>query len=198
MERKIDRLTDHYVVCGLGQTGRAIVRELLEKPSPILVIDRDDDAYSHVAASSNMYFLAGDATEEETLDRCRLEHARGLFAAVPLDTDNLYIVISARDRGPNLRIVARASSESAVRRMKRAGADGVVAPNETGGHRMATLMLNPANGENYYYLAEAWYMKADYSQAVEFNRLETMYLPKGPRWATPLRLQKIKIEQMRD
>lgn len=60
------------------------------------------------------------------------------------------------------------------------------------------LMLNPANGENYYYLAEAWYMKADYSQAVEFNRLATMYLQKDRRWAEPLRLQKIKIEQMRE
>jgi voltage-gated potassium channel len=143
MEKKLDRIQDHYVVCGLGQTGRSIVREIQAAGLPYVVVDKDEECLRDLSRSEDFLFVQGDATEEATLERCRLEAARGLFAALNSDVGNLYIVITARDRWPDLRIVARATKESEMHKMQRAGADAVVTPNEIGGARMGIVMLNP-------------------------------------------------------
>ena len=143
MQKQLAKMRDHYVVCGLGQTGRIIVDELSQAGHPFVVVDVNPEAVTLLDNPDSVLFVEGDATEDATLDACGVERACGLLAALDSDVDNLFIVLSARDRNPNLRIVARASSEVTVHKMRRAGADNVIAPNELGGRRMASVMTRP-------------------------------------------------------
>lgn len=143
MENQIRKIRDHFIVCGLGQTGRSIVEELRNGGFPFVVIDRSEQAVQHLQRPGDVLFHVGDATDDNTLEACGVERARGLLAALDSDVDNLFIVLSARGKNPALRIVARATNETSVRKMLRAGADNVIAPNQLGGLRMASLMLRP-------------------------------------------------------
>jgi len=143
MENQIRKLENHFIVCGLGQTGRSIVEELKHDKTPFVVIDRNEEAFNNLPEPRGVLFYHGDATDDRTLDACGVERARGLLAALDSDVDNLFIVLSARGKNPGIRIVARATSEGAVDKMVRAGADNVIAPNQLGGLRMVGLMLRP-------------------------------------------------------
>ena len=141
MERDLDRLKDHYILCGAGRVGRAAARELARKPVPFVVIESDPDRA--VKYSDGWLTLIGDATEERVLREARIEHARGLVAATTTDATNLYIVLTARSLNPKLRIIARASEEEAEKHLLSAGADTVVSPYSFAGHRIAYSFLRP-------------------------------------------------------
>ena len=112
MEREIDRLVDHYIVCGAGRVGRSAARELARRPAPFVIIE-SNEAKAQKYAAESWLTLIGDATQEQTLREAQIEHARGLVAATTTDATNLYIVLTARDLNPNLHIIARASEEMA-------------------------------------------------------------------------------------
>lgn len=141
MEREIDRLTDHYIICGAGRVGRSAARELKRKPVPFVIIEQNDAKAARY--SSEWLILVGDATQEQTLRQVHIERARGLVAATTTDATNLYIVLTARGLNPNLRIIARASEEDAEKHLITAGADSVVSPYHFAGQRIAQSFLRP-------------------------------------------------------
>lgn len=141
MEREIDRLSDHYVICGAGRVGRSAARELARKPAPFLIVEQNEAKLSRL--SSEWLFLIGDATQEQTLRQAHIERARGLVAATTTDATNLYIVLTARSLNPKLKIIARASEEDAEKHLLKAGADSVVSPYNFAGHRIAQTFLRP-------------------------------------------------------
>jgi len=107
MEREIDRLKDHYVICGAGRVGRSAARELARKPVPFVIVEANE---AKAARFSNDWLtLVGDATQEQTLRQVHIERARGLVAATTTDATNLYIVLTARSLNPNLRIISEAT-----------------------------------------------------------------------------------------
>lgn len=139
MQRGIDGLRGHTVVCGFGQVGRAITEELQRKDEPVVVVDRRElDASAGVT-----YFVSGEATEDEVLERAGIARADTLVLALDSDADNLYVTLSARSMRPDLFIVARANQSAATPKLHRAGADRVVNPHEIGGSRMAAMVLQP-------------------------------------------------------
>jgi len=142
MEREIGRLTDHYILCGAGRVGRSAARELARKPAPFVVIE-SSEAKAQKFAGENWLILVGDATQEQTLREAQIEHARGLVAATTTDATNLYIVLTARNLNPRLRIIARASEEVAEKHLLKAGADSVVSPYSFAGQRIAQSFLRP-------------------------------------------------------
>ncbi len=142
MEREIDRLVDHYIVCGAGRVGRSAARELARRPAPFVIIE-SNEAKAQKYAAENWLTLIGDATQEQTLREAQIEHARGLVAATTTDATNLYIVLTARDLNPKLRIIARASEEMAEKHLLKAGADSVVSPYAFAGQRIAQSFLRP-------------------------------------------------------
>jgi voltage-gated potassium channel len=141
-ERTIERLRDHFIICGYGRVGRRVAEEFRAAGVPYLVLDFHEDAVA-VAKEDGVLLLEGDATRDENLRRAGLEHARGLVAASDSDADNLYIVLSARSSRPDLTIVARASGADAERKLALAGANRVVLPYTTAGRVMANLVLKP-------------------------------------------------------
>ncbi|MGH9504465.1 MAG: potassium channel family protein [Terriglobales bacterium] len=141
MEREISRLTEHYIICGAGRVGRSAARELASKHVPFLIVDQNVDRAAHVGG--DWLTLVGDATQGQTLHEAHIERALGLVAATTTDATNLYIVLTARELNPQLRIIARASEEDAEKRLLKAGADSVVLPYLFAGQRIARSFLQP-------------------------------------------------------
>jgi voltage-gated potassium channel len=141
MERDISRLSGHYIICGIGRVGRSAARELARKPVPFVVIEQNESKAQHFGG--DWLVLVGDATQEETLRQAQIDRAIGLVAATTTDATNLYIVLTARDLNPNLKIIARASEEHAEKHLLSAGADSVVSPYLFAGQRIAQSFLRP-------------------------------------------------------
>jgi voltage-gated potassium channel len=141
MERDIDRLSQHYIICGAGRVGRSAARELARKPAAFLVIEHNEAKAARYGGE--WLTLVGDATQEQTLREAHIERAQGLVAATTTDATNLYIVLTARGLNPRLKIIARASEEDAEKHLLKAGADSVVSPYSFAGARIAQSFLRP-------------------------------------------------------
>jgi len=146
LSKRMSKLRDHYIICGSGRVGSHLVRDLLRANESFVVIEKDQELAADFS-QRGVSVLVGDATLEESLRDVGVQHARGLAACLPNDADNVYVVLTARDLNPNLRIVARAAEEQAEAKLLRAGADHVVAPTIIGGHRMAVALTKPAVSE---------------------------------------------------
>ena len=144
--RKMNKLRDHFIICGAGRVGSHLMRSLGRAEGVFLVIESDPKKVDELA-DLGVAVLLRDATLEETLREAGVEHARGLAACLPHDADNVYVVLTARDLNPTLHIVARAAEEQAESKLIRAGANRVVAPTIIGGHRMAMALTKPAVGD---------------------------------------------------
>ena len=142
MEREISRLTGHYIICGAGRVGRSVAREFSRKPAPFLIIENRADKIERYA-SEGWLTVQGDATQERTLDEARIREAKGLVAATTADATNIYIVLTARAMNPKLKIIARASEDSAEKHLRTAGADTVISPYLFAGSRIAQTFLRP-------------------------------------------------------
>ncbi len=140
--KQIEGMKNHYIICGYGRMGNIICREMSEYNASFVVLERSAD----VLASMDKSFLAiqGDATHDDVLKEAGIKKARGLISVLSSDADNLYVVLSARGLNPKLTIVARASEETAERKLLRAGADRVISPYYIGGLRIAHTILKPA------------------------------------------------------
>lgn len=141
--RKIlERLEGHYIVCGFGRIGQVVAQEVRQAGQTVVIIERDPELLAEIQAQGYLV-LAGDATEDETLLAAGVERARGLFACVDTDAENVFITLSARQFRPDIPIVARADRPDAVAKLERAGAQRVITPHHIGGRRIAQVMLRP-------------------------------------------------------
>ena len=145
MEKLLDQIRDHIIVCGVGTTGVHVVEELVWTKWPLVAVDRDPARLERLQELSiNMLpTVQGDATEDDVLERAGIRRARGIVAALTDDKDNLFIVVSARQLNPTLRIIAKGVDIAAADKLKRAGADSVVNPAFIGGVRMVSEMIRP-------------------------------------------------------
>ena len=126
----IERISDHYIVCGFGRVGRQVDGEFRAAGVQFVVLDFNPEVLE-IAREQNVPFIEGSGTKDEDLEAAGLARARGLVACSDSDVDNLYITVSARAARPDIQIVARASTEDAATKMLRAGADRVVQPYAT-------------------------------------------------------------------
>ncbi len=142
MEKKINKLSKHYIVCGYGRLGRVICHELQVRNLPVVVIDSRESAI-RLASQNGLLFIRGDATLDETLIKAGIKRAKGLITVLGTDAANVYITISARSLNPRFVIVARAEDENAEKKMFRVGATKVISPYKIGAARMALAVLKP-------------------------------------------------------
>jgi voltage-gated potassium channel len=143
MQKRIDRLDDHYIVCGSGETGRHVIDELYKMEVPFVVIEADKERVERLLAGRDICSIDGDATDEELLRRAGVERAKGLVACLPDDKSNLFVVLTARGLNKTMRIVSRAVEEGTPSKLITVGANSVISPNNIGGLRMASEMLRP-------------------------------------------------------
>jgi len=141
MEREIERLSGHYIICGAGRVGRSTARELARKPAPFVIIESAGEKLERLPPE--WLVIRGDATQEPILRQANIERARGLVAATTTDATNIYIILTARSLNPNLQIIARASEEEAEKHLLTAGANHVVSPYNFAGYRIAQTFMRP-------------------------------------------------------
>ncbi len=146
MQRRIDTLEDHIVVCGVGNTGEHVVKELLDVGETFVIIDANAQRVQLLGQDlgQELLHVVGDATDDHSLTAAGIARAKGVIAALHDDKDNLFVTISARHLNPRARIVAKAVEASTEPKLARAGADAVVSPNFMGGLRLVSEMIRPA------------------------------------------------------
>jgi voltage-gated potassium channel len=143
MEKALARLQSHVIVCGAGETGKHVVEELLKTRTPCAVIEGNLAGCKHLERFGPIPVIEGDATDGAVLKHARLEVARGLITTLPSDKDNLFVILTARELNPTLRIVTRAVEDDSYQKLRKAGADSVVSSNQIGGLRLASEMIRP-------------------------------------------------------
>jgi voltage-gated potassium channel len=141
-KRMIEKLKDHYIICGFGRVGRGAASELAHAGVPLVIVDRDPDRIDR-AMHAGMLGVVADSTRDETLRQVGIERARGLVAALATDADNLFVLLSAKGLNSGIYVATRAAEEGAEEKMRRAGADAVFAPYTMTGHRLAQALLRP-------------------------------------------------------
>jgi voltage-gated potassium channel len=139
MQREIDGLRDHVIICGFGRVGRASARELDRAGRQVVVIEVEEERLEDCPYPS----VQGDSTDDDVLRQAGVEHAYALVASLENDADSLFVTLSARALNERLLIIARARTEEAVPKFERAGADRVVNPQQLGGDRIAAFAEQP-------------------------------------------------------
>jgi len=170
LEKKINELKDHYIICGFGRMGKVIAEEFSEKNIEILIIEKNPVAEIE---KGDFLILEGNAENEDVLLSAGIQKAKGLISVLPTDAENIFLVLSARDLNPDLFIVTRASDESSERKILRAGADRVVSPYFTGGIRIANSILKPAVVDFIEYATKSGNLEL---------QLEEIYLSNGSKF----------------
>lgn len=143
MEKQIQNLEGHYIVCGSGDVGKYIIEEFVKTKRKFVVVENDEEQIKKLKEDENIFYIAGNAAEDETLIKAGIRSASGLISALFSDKDNLFVVLTARNINPGLRIVSRAIDEGSVPKLYKAGADKVVSTEAIGGLRMASEMVRP-------------------------------------------------------
>jgi voltage-gated potassium channel len=141
-KRAIEELENHVIICGYGRVGRAVAAEFRATGTPYAVVDVTPESVD-LARRDGAPVVLGDGTEDTDLQRAGIDRARGLVTSVDSDEKNLYITLSARAQRPDLVIVARASNESAARKIRLAGANRVVQLYSYAGLHLANLVVKP-------------------------------------------------------
>jgi len=143
LKKMISKLKGHYIICGFGRVGNEIANALDNRKIPFIAIDKNEE-FEEECKKNNWLYLRGDATEDDTLKEANIENAKALLAAIGDDSENIYTVLSARSLKQDIIIIARASSQEAKNKLKKAGADKIITPEIIGARRMATMALQPA------------------------------------------------------
>lgn len=145
MERMIEKMKSHYIVCGSGLMIRYICNELERTRNTFIVVDTEEKELKALANDIHgLVYHVGDVTDDDTLRHCGIDRARGLITAQGTDHENLYTIITARRINRGLRIISSAVSEASIDKLKYAGADSVVSANFIGSMRIVSEMIRPA------------------------------------------------------
>lgn len=143
VKKKISELKDHVIICGYGRNGKQVCLELKDDKHPYMIIEKRENIIEELKTDENNLFIDGDATEEDVLIAAGIKNAKAIITTLPEDPDNVYVVLTARELNPSITIISRASNESSVNKLKRAGANNVIMPEKIGGAHMAALVMKP-------------------------------------------------------
>jgi voltage-gated potassium channel len=143
LEKKISQLKNHYIICGYGRIGYFVCKELRKANRDFVVIENQPEAIEQLE-EARILFMPVDATEDDSLIKAGIMKASAIVTAVGSDSDNVFITLTAKGLRPDLFILARASDENNIKKLKRAGATRVVSPYVIGGKRMAQVLIRPA------------------------------------------------------
>jgi voltage-gated potassium channel len=139
---KISRMENHIIICGFGRNGRQASEKLNAHGEQFVIIEKERSVIERFEGVET-YFVQGNASEDEVLQKAGIEQAKCLITALPSDADNLFVVLSARQINKKLLIISRASQETSYKKLKLAGADNVIMPDKIGGEHMASLVVVP-------------------------------------------------------
>lgn len=139
----IDKISDHVIICGYGRNGRQAAQVLKKHNKRFVVIENSATLTSTLNHKFSELVITGDSTQDDVLIKAGILRARAIITTLPVDADNLFIVLSARNLNKNLTIISRASEDNSDTKLKIAGANNVIMPDKVGGAHMASLVMKP-------------------------------------------------------
>lgn len=176
IDSKIDALQDHVIVCGYGRYGQEVVQNFLHHNISFVVIENDPGVIDQIQKSEDkILYIQGDATHDETLLEAGVMRARSLITALPDDSNNLFIVLTARQMSDKLDIISRTSDVRSKRKLRHAGANHVIMPEQIGGFYMATLVSKPGATDFFSYLTR------EAESDIEFEEIRFTDIPDNYR-----------------
>ena len=143
LQKQIEAIKDHFIICGFGRIGSRIASELKEAGIGFVIVERDNNLYEHITDEKGYLMIEGDSTSDEILKKSGIERAKGLVCALPSDADNVYVVLSSRELNKKLIIISRCREESGKKKLYIAGADKVISPYHMGAMRMSMAVIKP-------------------------------------------------------
>lgn len=179
MLKKITELEDHVIVCGYGRYGREICEYFLHHKLPFVVIERAEAIIEELKLA-DITFIQEDATHDEALEEAGIHKARALIACLPDDVANLFVVLSARQMNPTIKIISRASSAKSETKLRLAGANEVITPETIGGFYMASLTTKPDVVEFFRIISNETHHSISFEQ-LSFDRFSNKNMPKTLR-----------------
>ena len=141
--KMIDKLQNHIIVCGYGRNGKQACEQLWSHNHPFVVIENSEKAIAELREQEDFLFIEGDATRDEILLEAGIDKAQALITTLPNDAANVFVVLTARELRPEMKIISRASEDTSEGKLRRAGANNVIMPDKIGGTHMATLVTRP-------------------------------------------------------
>jgi len=142
MQKQIDALKNHTIVCGHGRMGKMIAEQLQRTGHRIVVVE-SDPVKTEEMERNHILVTKGDATSEAILQQAGVDRAKALVATLGSDADNLFLTLTARGMNPQLDIIARAENEKNNRKFTQAGASRVVSPFAIGAGHIVSLLTRP-------------------------------------------------------
>ena len=139
----IEKISDHVIICGYGRNGRQAAQVLKKHHKRFVVIENSAALTSTLNHKFSELVITGDSTQDEVLIKAGILRAKAIITTLPVDADNLFIVLSARNLNKNLTIISRASEDNSDTKLKIAGANNVIMPDKVGGAHMASLVMKP-------------------------------------------------------
>lgn len=183
----IERLNNHVIVCGFGKYGKEITQHFLQHKIPFVVIDINPERIESLQGwEQEILYIQDDATHDEALVAAGITRARSLIAALPEDSDNVFIVLTARQLNPRLDIISRAKDPKSQKKLTLAGANHVVMPEQIGGFYMATLVSKPGAVEFFSFITN------EHSSDIGFEELAYDLVPPACQGK---KLSELKIRQ---
>jgi len=144
MEKKLDKMSGHFIICGCGAVGHDVIREFIEAGMQFVLIEQDQDTIDKLTQEfPDLVFVMDDATQDDVLKTAGIERAHGIIATLGHDSDNLFVCLSARALNKKLRIIARVTEIESAGKLRRGGADYVFSPEKIGGVHLAAAALRP-------------------------------------------------------
>tara|TARA_R110000868_G_scaffold212940_1_gene462840 strand:- start:196 stop:1197 length:1002 start_codon:yes stop_codon:yes gene_type:complete len=151
--KEIEKIKNHIIVCGFGRNGQQIINELESIKEAYVVIEKDEKIIQKSSHFNEVNYLIGDATEDQVLLDAGIKNAKALISTLPDDSENLFVVLTARGMNNELLIISRASQDSTDKKLRMAGANNVVMPDKVGGTHMASLVVKPDVVEFFNHLS---------------------------------------------
>lgn len=171
INNKIAKLDNHIILCGYGKYGREAAAHFDDHNLPYVVIDKDPDIIETIQKSEDpILYIDGDATLDETLEQAGLERANAIISALPDDSENVFIVLTARQMRPDIKIISRARDPRTNKKLLKAGANHVVMPDQIGGFYMATLVSKPRAVEFFSFITNDFHSDIGFEE-IDFEDL---------------------------
>ncbi|MEM6967546.1 MAG: NAD-binding protein [Bacteroidota bacterium] len=180
VDREINKLTNHIIICGYGITGKEAADELIKNKRPFVIIEKEPTIVDKFVNKAGFYCIQGDAIEDATLKIAGIERASSIIITTPSDADNVFITLTAKEFKPNIKIYARASANATEKKLFRAGADQVINSARQGGTYMAQMITNPVVIE-FLNLLTGESLQHYQMEAIRYENLKPKYKDKTLR-----------------
>ena len=135
--KKID-----YIICGWNPVSEAAFNRMKKPGIEMVQIDKQGTAVP--TNLKDVYFIAGDPTDKDTLQKANIKNAKNIILAMEEDSEVLLAIHVVRDLNPWINIVAKINNHEHIKLAESAGADHVVSPPSIGGRLLSMATDEPA------------------------------------------------------